>query len=74
MADQAGASERQIQVRFTTKQTKYAVTDTPIAVPISLRRYALSEIVNHLLGNGMLNNQLFANRVALAPVTPRANG
>lgn len=53
MADQTGANERQIQVRFTTKQTKYAVTDTPIAVPITLRRYALSEIVNHLLGNGM---------------------
>ena len=48
----AGEAERQVQVRFVTKQAKYAVTDTPINVPLSLRRYALSEIVNHLLDSG----------------------
>lgn len=53
-AIQEGAAERQVQVRFVTKQAKYAVTDTPINVPVSLRRYALSEIVNHLLDTGML--------------------
>lgn len=52
-AIQEGAAERQVQVRFVTKQAKYAVTDTPINVPVSLRRYALSEIVNHLLDTGM---------------------
>lgn len=51
---QEGAAERQVQVRFVTKQAKYAVTDTPINVPVSLRRYALSEIVNHLLDTGIL--------------------
>ncbi|ORX81810.1 WD40 repeat-like protein [Basidiobolus meristosporus CBS 931.73] len=40
----------QIQVRFTTRQTQYAVTDTPIVVPTRLKRYGLSEIINHLLG------------------------
>ncbi|KAK9728215.1 ribosome biogenesis protein ytm1, variant 2 [Basidiobolus ranarum] len=40
----------QIQVRFTTRQTQYAVTDTPIVVPARLKRYGLSEIINHLLG------------------------
>ncbi|RHZ75295.1 hypothetical protein Glove_216g77 [Diversispora epigaea] len=40
----------QIQVRFITQQRKYAVTDSVILVPISLRRYGLSEIINHLLG------------------------
>jgi ribosome biogenesis protein YTM1 len=40
----------QVQVRFFTKQKQYAVTDAPTLVPVSLKRYGLSEIVNHLLG------------------------
>ncbi|KAJ3189102.1 hypothetical protein HDU85_002727 [Gaertneriomyces sp. JEL0708] len=39
----------QVQVRFHTRQTKYAVTDAAILVPARLRRYGLSEIINHLL-------------------------
>ncbi|CAG8555185.1 7955_t:CDS:2 [Paraglomus occultum] len=39
----------QIQVRFTTKQRQYIVTDSAILVPTNLRRYGLSEIINHLL-------------------------
>ncbi|RIA97072.1 ribosome biogenesis protein WDR12 [Glomus cerebriforme] len=42
--------EIQVQVRFVTKQTEYVVTDTPMIVPARLRRYGLSEIINHLLG------------------------
>ncbi|KAJ3053121.1 ribosome biogenesis protein ytm1 [Rhizophlyctis rosea] len=42
-------AEAQVQVRFHTKQQKYAITDAPILVPSRLRRYGLSEIVNHLL-------------------------
>ncbi|KAI9142601.1 WD40-repeat-containing domain protein [Paraphysoderma sedebokerense] len=41
----------QVQVKFFTKQSQYVVTDTPILVPANLRRYGLSEIINHLLGN-----------------------
>ncbi|CAI2180685.1 16987_t:CDS:10 [Funneliformis geosporum] len=37
-------------VRFITKQPEFAVTDTPILVPAKLKRYGLSEIINHLLG------------------------
>ncbi|KNC84511.1 hypothetical protein SARC_03285 [Sphaeroforma arctica JP610] len=41
-----------VQVRFVpSDEAQFTVTDTPIAVPETLRRYALSEIVNHLLGN-----------------------
>ncbi|CAJ0751913.1 22344_t:CDS:10, partial [Entrophospora sp. SA101] len=42
--------EAQVQVHFTTKQQQYAVTESAILVPTKLRRYGLSEIINHLLG------------------------
>ncbi|KAJ3191221.1 WD repeat-containing protein 12, partial [Dinochytrium kinnereticum] len=29
----------------------YSVTDTPILIPVNLRRFGLSEIINHLLGS-----------------------
>ena len=45
----------QIQVRFTTKQRQYIVTDSAILVPTNLRRYGLSEIINHLLATGKSN-------------------
>ncbi|KAL2913422.1 ribosome biogenesis protein ytm1 [Polyrhizophydium stewartii] len=50
-ASAAGAADnRKIQTVFFSRQAKYAVTDTPILVPTRLKRYGLSEIINHLLG------------------------
>ncbi|KAI8816290.1 WD40-repeat-containing domain protein [Fimicolochytrium jonesii] len=56
-AAQAGAgagaaapkTDVQVQVRFRSRNKRYAVTDTAILVPARLRRYGLSEIINHLL-------------------------
>jgi hypothetical protein len=48
----------QVQVRFTTQQQKYAITESAIFVPANFKRYGLSGIVNHLLGNGMLRTIL----------------
>ncbi|KAJ3261557.1 WD repeat-containing protein 12 [Boothiomyces macroporosus] len=42
--------ERKVQVSFYSRQSKYAVTDAPILVPTKLKRFGLSEIINHLLG------------------------
>ncbi|KAJ3277644.1 WD repeat-containing protein 12 [Borealophlyctis nickersoniae] len=47
--DAKNGGDAQVQVRFRTKIQKYAITDAPILVPTRLRRYGLSEIVNHLL-------------------------
>ena len=44
--------ESQIQVRFKSRKEIHAVPETPILVPTRLRRYGLSEIINHLLGTG----------------------
>ncbi|KAH8548870.1 WD40-repeat-containing domain protein [Umbelopsis sp. PMI_123] len=41
----------QVQVRFTTQQKQYAITESAIFVPANFKRYGLSGIVNHLLGN-----------------------
>ncbi|KAJ3156789.1 hypothetical protein HDU86_003555 [Geranomyces michiganensis] len=41
--------DAQVQVRFRTRQSQHAVADTAILVPAKLRRYGLSEIINHLL-------------------------
>mmetsp|Transcript_12972 Transcript_12972/g.17086 ORF Transcript_12972/g.17086 Transcript_12972/m.17086 type:complete len:432 (-) Transcript_12972:142-1437(-) len=38
-----------IRVKFVTKLASIRVTEMPIAVPINLGRYGLSEVVNHLL-------------------------
>ncbi|KAJ3091204.1 WD repeat-containing protein 12 [Quaeritorhiza haematococci] len=46
-----GAADSQIRVVFKTRQQKYVVTDTPLNLPTNLRRFHLSEIINHLLGN-----------------------
>ncbi|QLL31006.1 hypothetical protein HG536_0A08210 [Torulaspora globosa] len=42
----------QVKVKFFTREQDESlhVQDTPIYAPISLKRYGLSEIVNHLLG------------------------
>lgn len=39
-----------MRVKFVTKIPSIRVTETPVAVPESLQRYGLSEVVNHLLG------------------------
>lgn len=44
--------EAQVRVRFVTKHERYRVTEAPFAVPARLTRFGLSEVVNHLLGNG----------------------
>eukprot|EP01136_Pigoraptor_vietnamica_P005928 Opistho-1_new@38236 len=49
MAD-AEMDERTVQVKFVTRPSAHMVTDRPVAVPVRLKRYGLSEVVNHLLG------------------------
>ncbi|CAM9100307.1 unnamed protein product [Pylaiella littoralis] len=44
------ADRRKVRVKFVTKIPSIRVTETPVAVPESLQRYGLSEVVNHLLG------------------------
>nr|5DTC_A Chain A, Ribosome biogenesis protein YTM1 [Saccharomyces cerevisiae YJM1133]5DTC_B Chain B, Ribosome biogenesis protein YTM1 [Saccharomyces cerevisiae YJM1133] len=43
----------QVKIRFFTREKDELlhVQDTPMYAPISLKRYGLSEIVNHLLGS-----------------------
>ncbi|RLN71975.1 hypothetical protein BBJ28_00021781 [Nothophytophthora sp. Chile5] len=43
---------RQIRVKFVTKDAAIRVTETPFAVPVSLSRRGLSQVVNHLLATG----------------------
>jgi len=43
-----------VQVSFYTNLDPiYHVDDNPLSVPADFSRYGLSEIINHLLGNGM---------------------
>lgn len=43
----------QVKVRFfTNEEDDLKVSENPIFVPVSLKRYGLSEIVNHLLNDG----------------------
>lgn len=48
----ASDENAEIQVRFETQQKKYSVTDKPFSVPTRLKRYGLSEVINHLLQLG----------------------
>ncbi|KAI3402657.1 YTM1 [Candida oxycetoniae] len=44
--------KNQIKIKFITNEPEeLKVEETPLYVPISLKRYGLSEVVNHLLGN-----------------------
>jgi hypothetical protein len=52
MSAAAATDLEQVQVRFTTQQQQYAITESAIFVPADFKRYGLSGIVNHLLGNG----------------------
>ena len=38
-----------VQVIFRSRDPKYAITDTAILIPTHLKRFGLSEIINHLL-------------------------
>jgi len=56
MASSSGAAgaagpdgDEEMRITFFTRQDKYSVTDTPIAVPQRFRRVHLSQMVNHLL-------------------------
>ncbi|ANZ74116.1 BA75_01670T0 [Komagataella pastoris] len=46
-------SQEQIKIRFITRDEDESihVSENPLYVPVSLRRYGLSEIVNHLIGH-----------------------
>lgn len=52
MSAAAATDLEQVQVRFTTQQQQYAITESAIFVPADFKRYGLSGIINHLLGNG----------------------
>lgn len=49
----AEAADSSVRVRFVTRVDKYRVPPTAFAVPTSLTRYGLSEVVNHLLALGV---------------------
>lgn len=46
------SEQEQVQVRFTTQQTEYAVSEAAILLPSNIKKDGLSEIVNSLLDNG----------------------
>ncbi|CEL02703.1 Putative Microtubule-associated protein ytm1 [Aspergillus calidoustus] len=52
-ANSLQAAQRQVRVQLTSQQEDIALPDStgPILVPTGLRRYALSTLVNNLLGN-----------------------
>jgi hypothetical protein len=43
-----------VRVSFHALQKQYTVTELPVSVPLGLKRYGLSEIINHLLELGAL--------------------
>lgn len=43
------AQQQQVQVKFVTRHPDIAVPTAPILVPSNLKRYGLSQIINHLL-------------------------
>ncbi|KAI5951242.1 YTM1 [Candida jiufengensis] len=46
-------TKNQVKIKFTTNEQDESlkIDETPLFVPTSLKRFGLSEIVNHLLGN-----------------------
>ena len=48
-----GENKNQIKIKFFTNEEDESlqVADTPLYVPVTLKRFGLSEVVNHLLGN-----------------------
>lgn len=49
MTNQDESAGSSVQIRFATKDPSLAIESRPLLVPTSLKRYGLSEIVNHLL-------------------------
>lgn len=47
----AGGEERQIAIRLTTKDASYSIPSTKFLVPVSWRRFHLSELINKVLEN-----------------------
>ena len=41
--------ESQVQVRFITKQSKYAIPDSPFSIPANMKVENLSSLINGLL-------------------------
>lgn len=52
--EQSSSTTGQIRITLTTRDPSVAVPDVPLYVPLSLKRYGLSEVVNHLLATGMV--------------------
>lgn len=48
----AGAADAKVRVSFVTKHDQYRIPETGMLLPANLRRYGLSEVVNHILGRG----------------------
>ena len=46
------AFDAKVRVSFTTKLDDYRIPDAGMLLPASLKRYGLSEVVNHILGRG----------------------
>lgn len=38
-----------VQVVFSSKQEKYSISDTPILIPVQLKRAGLSQVINRIL-------------------------
>lgn len=56
------SEQEQVQVRFTTQQTEYAVSEAAILLPSNIKKDGLSEIVNSLLDNGKEKKLLIRSR------------
>ncbi|KAI5820615.1 WD40-repeat-containing domain protein [Pyronema omphalodes] len=50
-APDAQQQQSQIQVKFVTRDPEIAVAAAPILVPTNLKRFGLSQVVNHLLAS-----------------------
>jgi hypothetical protein len=45
--------DKKMEIVFKSKSMKYSIADTPVFIPIKLKRYGLSQVINHLLSLGM---------------------
>lgn len=43
------AQDKKIEILFSSKSPNYSISNTPILIPIKLKRYGLSQVINHLL-------------------------
>jgi ribosome biogenesis protein len=70
----------EVLVRFVTKYNKFKVTEESIAIPSRLKRYGLSDVVNHLLQlpkpvpfDFVLNNSLLRGSLARSILAQHLN-